>query len=150
VSGKYESTKGRELDNYDTNTRQDRNLRALRSNALRRAHGTADKSEYSEDAPKRVERKAKELGDTAEALQKISKYNESRDIVDKINPEGGSSRGKDYTYVNPKYIGEHDKFDDEDKKYKKGGKVKSCGMKGGGVTRGDGIASRGRTRGKFV
>ena len=150
ISDKYESKKGRELDNYDMDVKQDRNLRALRTNALRRAHGTVDESKHSEDAPKRVERKAKELGDTAEALQKVSKYNASRDIVDKINPEGGSSRGNTYQYVNSKYIGEPDEFDAEDEKYKKGGKVKSCGMKGGGVTRGDGIASRGRTRGKFV
>lgn len=75
----------------------------------------------------------KDLEDLYEAKRKSAEYNKSRDIVDKINPEGGSSRGTDY--------GEG---------MKRGGKVKSCGMKGGGVTRGDGIASRGRTRGKFV
>jgi len=75
----------------------------------------------------------KDLEDLHEAKRKSSEYNKSRDIVDRINPEGGSSRGTDY----------------EDG-MKRGGKVKSCGMKGGGVTRGDGIASRGRTRGKFV
>ena len=75
----------------------------------------------------------KDLEDLYEAKRKSTEYNKSRDIVDKINPEGGSSRGTDY-----------------EEGMKRGGKVKSCGMKGGGITRGDGIASRGRTRGKFV
>jgi hypothetical protein len=110
---------------------------------------------------------AEHLSKIQEARRKASKYNESRDIVDKINPEGGSTKGTDYYGAH--IPSAHETFDPDEaltppenedgmKKggkvkscdMKRGGKVKSCGMKGGGVTRGDGIASRGRTRGKFV
>ncbi len=84
----------------------------------------------------------KDLEDLYEAKRKSSGYNKSRDIVDKINPEGGSSRGTDY--------GDG---------MKRGGKVKSCGMKKGGMAKcmakggavkADGKAIRGKTKGRFV
>jgi hypothetical protein len=75
----------------------------------------------------------KDLENLYEAKRKSSGYNKSRDIVDKINPEGGSSRGTDY--------GDG---------MKRGGKVKSCGMAKGGAVKADGKAIRGKTKGRFV
>jgi len=146
----------------------DIDLRSGRWDAIERAKGKEGSDEkYKKDT-------AEHLSKIQEARRKASKYNESRDIVDKINPEGGSTKGT--AYYGAHIPSAHETFDpdeaftppeNEESEYKKGGmtkrppkpakKVPARKFASGGSTsrtsaskRGDGCATKGHTKGKYL